>query len=248
MKGKPVRVLVTGAAGRMGRAVRAEAEASADFAYAGGVDAIPAAGAEGPGAFSRLLSGADVVVDFSSPAAACAYAAACARARKPFATGTTGFTAKQLSALKSAARRTPVFFSPNMSPAVNLTFALARMAAERLEGFDIHITEAHHTAKKDAPSGTALRYAEHIAAARGGAMPPISSIRAGDIVGDHTVLFAGPHERVELSHRAHSRAVFAAGALKAAAWLAGRRPGFYDYFDLLGLRPWPRGKRPKENS
>jgi len=233
---RPLKVLVCGAAGRMGRAVRAEIEASAAFFYAGGVSHAAGPDAEGPEAFARLLAGADAVVDFSAPAAACAYAAACARARKPFVTGTTGFSKPQLAALKAAGRKTAVFFSPNMSPAVNLTFALAALAAARLKNFDIHITEAHHTAKKDAPSGTALRYAERIAAARGGALPPISSVRAGDIVGDHTVLYAGPHERVELRHMAHSRAVFAAGALKAAAWLAGRKPGFYDYSDLLDLK------------
>jgi len=236
MKRRALRVLVCGAAGRMGKAVRAEIAASGDFAWAGGVDSLPGQGVEPPGAFTRLLALADVVVDFSAPGPSIAFAQAAARARKPFVTGVTGYSKAQLAALRAAGRRTPVFFSPNMSPAVNLTFALAGLAAARLKGFDIHITEAHHTAKKDAPSGTALRYARQIAAARGGALPPISSVRAGDIVGDHTVLYAGPHERVELSHRAHSRAVFAAGALKAAAWLAGRRAGFYDYFDLLDLK------------
>ena len=236
MKTHVLRVLVCGAAGRMGRAVRAEMEASGAFTCAAGIDARPGPGVEAPDAFEYLLAGADVVVDFSSPVSACRYAAACAKVRKPFVTGATGFSKKQLVALKLAARRTPVFFSPNMSPAVNLTFALAGFAARRLAGFDAHVSEAHHAAKRDAPSGTALRYAEHIAAARGGALPPITSVRAGDIVGDHTVLFAGPHERVELTHRAHSRAVFAAGALKAAAWLYGRKPGYYDYADLLGLK------------
>lgn len=233
MKNRDLRVLVTGAAGRMGAAVRAEL--GAGFSYAGGVDSMASEDVSLPSAFPGLLAEADVVVDFSSPASACAYAAGCARVKKPFVTGVTGFTRGQMAKLKAAARRTPVFFSPNMSPAVNLTFALAATAASRLKGFDIHISEAHHTAKKDAPSGTALRYADHIAGARGGALPPITSVRAGDIVGDHTVLFAGPHERVELTHRAHSRAVFASGALRAAAWVAGRRPGFYNYFDLLGL-------------
>ncbi len=236
MTNRSLRVLVTGAAGRMGRAVRAEIEAGEGFSYAGGVDSAPCAGVEPARAFGRLLARADAVVDFSSPEAACGYAAACARAGKPFITGTTGFTAAQAAALERAARRAPVFVSPNMSPAVNLTFALAAQAAGRLRDFDIHISEAHHSAKRDAPSGTALRYAEYIAAARAGAPPPITSVRAGDIVGDHTVLFAGPHERIELTHRAHSRAVFAAGALKAAAWTAGRGPGFYCYFDLLGLK------------
>lgn len=236
MKRRVLRVLVCGAAGRMGLAVRSEAEASARFAYAGGVDFRPGRGVEPPGAFARLLDLADVVVDFSAPGPSVTFARAAARARKPFVTGVTGYSARQLSVLKAAGRRAPVFFSPNMSPAVNLTIALAAAAAARLKGFDIHISEAHHAAKKDSPSGTALRYAESIAAARGGARPPVTSVRAGDIVGDHTVLYAGPYERVELTHRAHSRAVFAAGALKAAAWLAGRRPGFYNYFDLLGLR------------
>ncbi len=236
MKRRILRVLVCGASGRMGRAVRAELLPGAPFAYAGGVDSSPGAGVEPPEALGRLLAAADVAVDFSSPGAACACAAACARAGKPFVTGTTGFSKKQLAALKALARRIPVFVSPNMSPAVNLTFALAARAARALKDFDVHVHEAHHKAKKDAPSGTALRFAEYLAAARGGVLPPITSVRAGDIVGDHAVLYAGPHERVEISHRAHSRAVFAAGALKAAAWAAGRKPGYYDYFDLLELK------------
>ncbi|OGR43527.1 MAG: hypothetical protein A2X35_00550 [Elusimicrobia bacterium GWA2_61_42] len=236
MKTHALKVLVCGAAGRMGRAVRAEMEGADSFSLAAGVDARPVPGVENADAFDYLLAGADVVIDFSSPEAACRYAAACARARKPFVTGTTGFSKKQLAALRTAARRTAVFCSPNMSPAVNLTFALAAIAAKRLKNFDVHVSEAHHAAKRDAPSGTALRYAEHVAAARGAALPPITSARAGDIVGEHTVLYAGPHERVELTHRAHSRALFAAGALRAAAWVAGRKPGFYDYFDLLELK------------
>lgn len=220
----------------MGLAVRRELRAGSGFTYAGGVDAEPAAGVAAPREFSGLLEGADVVVDFSTPESACVFAAACARARKPFITGTTGFSKAGLARLKKASRRIPVFFSPNMSPAVNLTFALAALAAGRLEGFDIHISEVHHKAKKDAPSGTALRFAGLVAAARGGRAPTVTSARAGDIIGEHTVLYAGPHERVELTHKAHSRAVFAAGALTAAAWTARRRAGFYDYFDLLGLR------------
>ncbi|HCC47813.1 MAG TPA: 4-hydroxy-tetrahydrodipicolinate reductase [Elusimicrobia bacterium] len=236
MKRRILRVIVCGASGRMGRAVRAELAPGAPFVYAGGVDARAGDGVDSPGAFARLLAAADVAVDFSSPGAACAYAAACARTRKPFVTGTTGFSKKQLAALKALARRIPVFVSPNMSPAVNLTFALAAQAARALDNFDIHVHEAHHKAKVDAPSGTALRFAEYLAAARGSALPPITSVRAGDIVGDHSVLYAGPHERVEIVHRAHSRAVFAVGALKAAAWAAGRKPGYYDYFDLLELK------------
>lgn len=218
----------------MGRAVCAEIEASPAFSCAGRVDSAP--GASSPAELAGLLAGADAVVDFSSPAASVAFAAACARAGKPFVTGVTGFSKAQLAALKRTSRRIPVFVSPNMSPAVNLCFSLAAFAAGRLPGFDAHVHEEHHKGKKDAPSGTALRFAAAIAAARGGLKPGMTSVRAGDIVGTHTVLYAGPHESVEITHRAHSRDVFAAGALKAAAWTAGRRPGYYDYFDLLGLR------------
>jgi len=236
MKKRVLRVLVCGAAGRMGQAVRRELEAAPGFAYAGGVDLRAAAGVKKPGCLPELLKSAAVVVDFSSPGAACAAAAVCAASRKPFITGTTGFSGAQLAALKKAARRIPVFLSPNMSPAVNLTFALAAFAASRLKGFDIHINEIHHRAKKDAPSGTALQYVRNVAAARGGVKPPVTSARAGDVVGEHTVIYAGPHERVELTHRAHSRVLFAAGALRAAAWLCGRKPGFYSYSDLLRLK------------
>lgn len=229
-------MLICGASGRMGLAVRREIEAGRGFAFAGGVDLRPASGIHKPGRLAELLRSAAVAVDFSAPAAACACAAACAAARKPFVTGTTGFSSAQLAALKKFSRRIPLFVSPNMSPAVNLTFALAGFAAGRLKGFDIYINEAHHKAKKDAPSGTALRYAQYVAAVRGGRRPQITSVRAGDIVGEHTVGYAGPYERVELTHRAHSRAVFAAGALKAAAWVCGRKPGLYDYSDLLGLK------------
>ncbi len=242
MAKRPLRVLLCGASGRMGRAVRAELEGAPGFSLAAALDARPGPGVEPPDAFEYQLAGADVVVDFTMPEPACAYAAACAGARKPFVTGTTGFSPRQLAALKAAARRIPVFCSPNMSPAVNLTFALAALAAGRLPDFDLHVHEAHHSAKRDAPSGTALRYAEYLAAARGGVKPPVTSARAGDIVGDHTVLLAGPYERVELTHRAHSRAVFAAGALRAAGWTAGRKPGFYDYLDLLGLKALLKGK------
>jgi len=231
-----LRVFLCGAAGRMGRAVRAELAAAGPFELAAAIDSRPAPGVEPPEVFRSRLAGCDVVLDFSAPGPACRYAAASARAGKPFVTGTTGFSRGQLAALVTSARKIPVFVSPNMSPAVNFTFAIAALAARRLAGFDVHISEAHHAGKRDAPSGTALRYAEYVALARGGKRPPVTSIRAGDIVGDHTVLYAGPHERVELTHRAHSRALFASGALKAAAWTAEQGPGFYDYFDLLDLR------------
>jgi 4-hydroxy-tetrahydrodipicolinate reductase len=113
--------------------------------------------------------------------------------------------------------------------------AAAHLLASKLRGFDIHISEVHHKAKKDAPSGTALRFRALMKEAYGGPLP-ITSVRAGGVVGEHTVLYAGPHETVELTHRAQSRGAFTAGALRAALWLKGRRPGIYDCFSMLDVR------------
>ena len=228
----PLRLIVCGAAGRMGRRVLEAARRDVRFTIAGAVvRSRPAVGLPqySSDAFPKALGAADVAIDFSSPEGAVRHARAAAAARKPIVVGVTGFDAAQRRELLRASRRTPVFLSPNMSPGMNLLFHLAKIASGRLPGFDAHIVEAHHRGKKDSPSGTALRLAE----AAGGA--PISSLRLGDIVGDHTLILAGPGERLELGHRAHDRGVFALGALHAAAWLAGRRPGLYDYASLLGL-------------
>ena len=226
--------MVLGAAGRMGSAVREQLALAKDLCFFAGVDAKADRGIRPPLEFPVLIRQADLAVDFSAPAASLEFARCCARARKPVVIGVTGFSAAQMKGLKAVAGKTAVFLSPNMSPAVNLTFAVAALMAKKLPEFGRHIIEVHHSAKKDAPSGTALRYAGSMEKACG-SKTPISSVRAGDIVGDHTVLYAGPHERVELTHRAHSREVFAAGALRAARWLYTRKPGLYDYFDLLEL-------------
>lgn len=231
----PLKVVVLGAAGRMGASVRAQLELSKTLSFFAGVDAKTGPGVKPPLEFPALIKRADLAVDFSAPAASLDFARACAGARKPAVIGVTGFNAAQMTELKALSKTTAVFLSPNMSPAVNLTFAVAALMAKKLPDFDRCIIETHHAAKKDAPSGTALKYAERMEKACG-SKTPISSVRAGDIVGEHTVLYAGPHERVELTHRAHSRAVFAAGALRAALWLYGKKPGLYDFFDLLGLR------------
>jgi len=183
-----------------------------------------------PGTAPEAFRRADVVVDFSTAAASIVFAAHAAKARKPIVIGTTGFTPTQLKALKAASRKVALLLSPNMSPGMNLLFALARKAAAVLPDFDAVVYEVHHVLKKDAPSGSAKRLAEAI----GGDVPTVSA-RAGDIVGDHTVLLAGPDERLELVHRAHARRVFARGALQAARWVAGRRPGLYSMADALGI-------------
>jgi len=181
---------------------------------------------------AEVLKGADVLIEFTNPGATLAHLQDCAGTKVAAVIGTTGFSESERKRLESCAKKTAIFLSPNMSPGMNVLFRLAREAAHALKGYDIHIVEAHHKLKKDAPSGTALRLAD--AVAEGGApMPRISSVRAGDIVGDHMLVIAGPFERLELTHRAHAREVFAAGALQAAAWVAGKKPGLYGFEDLL---------------
>lgn len=221
-----LRVAVSGPGGRMGRAVAAAAAAEPRVRLVGGVGR-----SSPPDALPALLRGADVLVDFTLPAPSLAFAREAARARIPFVSGTTGFSPKQAAALRALGRRIPVFWSPNMSPGMNLLFELAARAAAALPGYDAAVVDVHHNKKKDAPSGTAKRL--QAALARPGSPAPAVSLRVGDVAGDHTVFLAGPGERLELTHRAHSREVFARGALQAALWTAGRRPGFYGMADLL---------------
>jgi 4-hydroxy-tetrahydrodipicolinate reductase len=205
---------------------------------------------------AAALAEADVVIDFSHPDTSVAAAEQVARAGKAIVIGTTGLAEFQIGRVKVAAKSAPVVLSPNMSVGVNLMFkVLAEIARVTGDDYDVEIIEVHHRHKKDAPSGTALKLAEVVAQALGrdlkrvgvfarhgmvGARKPeeigIQSIRAGDVVGDHTVIFGGPGERLELTHRAHSRDNFARGALIAARWVAGRPAGFYDMQDVLGLR------------
>jgi len=201
------------------------------------------------------LAGAAVAIDFSQPEAVAAHAAACGAAGVPLLVGTTGFDAGTRRALDAAAQRIPVLIAPNTSVGVNVMTRLAALAARALgDGYDVDVAEAHHRAKRDAPSGTALALGEAVAAARGttldqvavyerhgvtGPRPPgsigFAVVRAGDIVGEHTVIYAGEGERLEITHRASDRSTFAQGALRAAAWLIGRPAGVYGMQDVLGL-------------
>jgi len=202
------------------------------------------------------LQGANVLVDFTRPEPSLAYLEACRQAGVGMVIGTTGFSAAQKETIAAAAKEIPIVFAPNMSVGVNLLINLVQSAAKVLsEGYDIEIIEAHHRHKVDAPSGTALRLGEAAAAALGrdlancavygregvtGERDPstigFATVRGGDVVGDHTVLFAGIGERVELTHKASSRATFALGALRAAKFLAGKPNGLFDMQDVLGLR------------
>jgi 4-hydroxy-tetrahydrodipicolinate reductase len=203
-----------------------------------------------------LFAASDVVIDFTTPAASIAHAELAAALGKALVIGTTGLDKGQKAALEAAAERTPIVWAPNMSLAVNLLLGLVEQVAARLgEDFDIEIIEMHHRGKVDAPSGTALALGRAAAAGRGldldrrslrardgitGARPTgdigFATLRGGDVVGDHTVIFAGMGERLELTHRASSRQIFARGAVRAACWVAGKPPGLYDIKDVLGLR------------
>ncbi len=221
----------------MGRSIATLVSADSRFALVAGVCRRP------PGPefcdLQRALKFAeksDIVVDFSLPAGSLALARIAARARIGFVTGTTGFSPAQLRELKRLSSRIPLLASPNMSPGMNLLFALARKAAAALPGYDAGVFEIHHTLKKDAPSGSAVRLAAAVAEGRRRGPVPAESLRLGRVVGEHTVHFAGPDERLELTHRAEDRAVFARGALEAALWLHRRgKKGLYSMMDVLGL-------------
>lgn len=202
------------------------------------------------------LKNADVLIDFTRPEGTLAHLAVCAELGVKAVIGTTGFTEAQKAEIAAHAQRTAIVMAPNMSVGVNVTLKLLEMAAKALStGYDIEIIEAHHRHKVDAPSGTALKMGEVIAGALGrdlkdcavyaregvtGERDPSSigfaTIRGGDIVGDHTVLFAGTGERIEITHKSSSRATYAQGSLRAVRFLAGRQAGLYDMFDVLGLR------------
>lgn len=204
---------------------------------------------------SAVLENADVLVDFTRPEATVEYMDACRKAGVALVIGTTGFSVEQKQAITAAAQDIGIVFAPNMSVGVNLLINLVHSAAKVLnDGYDIEIIEAHHRHKIDAPSGTALRLGEAAAAALGRDLSQcavygregitgerdastigFATVRGGDVVGDHTVLFAGIGERVELTHKASSRATFALGALRAAKFLADKKSGLFDMQDVLAL-------------
>lgn len=203
-----------------------------------------------------VLDQFDVLIDFTRPEPAMRHLEICRRAGRQLVLGTTGFSVEQKAAIATAAKEVPVVFAPNMSVGVNLTLKLLQMAASVIgDHTDIEIIEAHHRHKVDAPSGTALRMGEVVAETLGRDLQEcaiygreghtgersdktigFSTIRGGDIVGDHTVMFAADGERVEITHKASSRMTFANGAIRAAAWLSAQPPGLYDMHDVLGLR------------
>lgn len=246
-----IRLVISGCSGLMGSRIAALAAADAAFAVAGALEA-PGHRAVGHdvGALiggkplgvqvtdhaKQALAAGDVLIEFTHPEATLQHLEAARAARKPMVIGTTGLTDAQRAAVTQAARDIAIVFSPNMSLGVNVLFELAQAAARQLgPSYDVEIVEAHHRTKKDAPSGTAKRLMEAVADGRNQQPDqiPVHAIRAGDIVGDHTVVFAGPSERLELTHRAQSRDVFAQGALEAARFVVTQSPGLYDMSHVL---------------
>ena len=204
---------------------------------------------------AAMFARVDAVIDFTVPAATAAHAALAAAAGCALIAGTTGLEEQHRAALAAAAAQVPVVWAPNMSAGVNLVFAITQQVARALDAdFDIEIVEMHHRHKVDAPSGTAIGLGEAAAAgrgvefdaekilsregitgARGRGKIGFASLRGGDVVGEHSVIFAGEGERIELTHRATDRAIFARGAVRAARWTAGQAPGLYNMHDVLGL-------------
>ena len=251
-----------GPSGRMGRAVIDAASGRTDVKITAAVDRGDAAGLgaaiNGVTVTSDSAAGlaaCDVYVDFTAPAATRAFAALAAQRRVPAVIGTTGLGADDEAALGELAKVAPIVVAANFSLGVNLLLGLVRTAARALgTEWDAEVVETHHRAKRDAPSGTALMISHAIAAghgvdydavkrhARDGDVGPrprgeigVQSVRGGDVIGEHTAFFFGPAERIEITHRASSRAIFAAGALRAAAWVVGKPPGRYDMLAVLGL-------------
>ena len=256
-------VIIMGAKGRMGSTLARLAMESDQFTvsgvverpeFSGGLELLGCPVAYDVQDLLQSSPGA-TVIDFTAPEVSLATARAASRTGNPVVIGTTGLTADQLTELGSLAASTPVFWSPNMSIGVNALVRILPMLERILgEAYDMEITEIHHHHKKDAPSGTAVKLAEVLAASRGwdlaevgnygrmgiiGARPEkelgVHALRGGDVVGDHTVYFFGPGERLEVTHRAHSRENFARGALRAAAWLSEQKAGeLYSMGHLLG--------------
>src|ERR1035437_3408619 len=242
------KIIITGSKGRMGRTLISCAAHHPDLQVVGQID-------QGDD-LSAVIGQGDVVIDFSSHSATPAIAALCAAHKKAMVVGTTGHSDEGKAQIANFQSQIPIVLSSNFSTGVNTLFWLTRKAAEILgPGFDLEIVEMHHRLKRDAPSGTARTLAEILAGVRQQQFDQVvrhgragivgertaeeigaHSLRGGDVMGDHTVIFAGGGERLELTHRASTRETFANGALRAAQWVVPQKPGLYDMQDVLGLK------------
>ncbi|MDR3275513.1 MAG: 4-hydroxy-tetrahydrodipicolinate reductase [Endomicrobium sp.] len=257
-----MKITVCGAGGRMGQAILATARLDRDIQISGALEfeGNKKIGTGDPMIFSvsdleKFLSKTDVLIDFTNPDGALKNLETAKKYEIPVVIGTTGFNEEQRDKIKEISKSIPAVFSPNMSVGINILFKLIEAVAKKIPDYDIEILELHHNKKKDSPSGTASKLAEIAAVSIGKDFADVGvygghsvdmlrkkaeigvhSLRAGDIVGEHTVYFVGYGERIELTHRAHSRDTFAAGAVRAAKWLAGRESGLYDMSDVLNIK------------
>jgi len=246
-----VKIVMLGSLGRMGQHILQLAKEDKECEVVGEVDRDVD--------LKPCLDKANVVIDFTMPAATMHHLPEIVAAKKALVLGTTGFSEEERHKLKEASNSIAMVFAPNMSLGVNLLFSLTQIVSQVLgDDFDVEIIEAHHNKKIDSPSGTAHRLAEIVAAAKQKPLTQVAkhgrvgitdarrrseigihAVRGGDVVGDHTVLFLGSGERIELTHRASSRDTFAKGALRAAKWVVNAEPGQYDMLDVLGLKVQP---------
>jgi 4-hydroxy-tetrahydrodipicolinate reductase len=242
------KIIIAGAKGKMGEALGRVAEKMPGMTVAGRLEA--------GGELGAIIKDGDVVVDFTAPEATVPFAQLCAQHSKAMVIGTTGHTEAERKELRHIAARVPMVWSANFSTGVNTLFWLTGKAAEILgPEYDLEIVEMHHRLKKDAPSGTATTLARILAQVRQQQLETalrhgrqgltgertaseigLHSVRGGDVVGDHTVIFATNGERLELTHKASSRETFARGALRAAQWVVGKKPGVYDMQEVLGFK------------
>ncbi|MBI2342132.1 MAG: 4-hydroxy-tetrahydrodipicolinate reductase [Deltaproteobacteria bacterium] len=241
-----VNIILAGAAGRMGQAILNVLPSFRGLSLAGAVaekghpkDGKPIyKNTRLSSDISGIINNGDVLVDFTTAEASINNLKIAAASKKPVVIGTTGHSPEQRSEILSLSKIVPVVFSPNMSVGVNLMWKLIEESASVLEkDYQIDIIETHHVHKKDAPSGTAKKMIEAVAASGGYDLKKIKvkSIREGEVVGDHTILFTSPYERLEITHRAFSREVFAAGALRAALWVVDKKAGLYSMSDVLDI-------------
>ena len=227
MKNSPVRVMLIGAAGRMGKTVRELAQNDPEIQIAVLCDLGDS--------IERTMKNCDVTIDFSQADSIDEICRAASHQGKALVIGTTGHSQQQRKTIEETAHSVPIVLASNFSVGVTVLFWLTQKAAELLgSDFNPEIVETHHKMKKDAPSGTAKTLAEILKSVRRSEIP-IQSIREGDVVGEHTVIFAGPGEQLELTHRAANRGIFALGAIRAAKWIVHKAPGLYSMQHVLGL-------------
>ena len=233
---KKIRIVIAGAAGKMGKRINALAAGDPELEVIAGVDLKPDGKAGIVDSIDKVTKPYDCIVEFTSPQATVEHVKKAVTLKKPMVIGTTGLGTGDIETIRRASNEIPVVFSPNMSVGVNTMFMLIEKASETLTAGDykVSINEAHHIHKKDKPSGTAKFMADIVKSKRGDAVVPVESQREGEIIGDHEIIFESPADTVRISHSAKTRDIFALGALRAAKFVAFKKNGLFRMTDVLG--------------